>query len=194
MYEEYRRLYPKLRLSWSLYKLWVKKDWRAVWDYLIGAHQQGNDDQVEGSRIHKWIEDHGWQSVDGIAKYLPHKKYKQEKVIEIDKGDYIIVARPDLYNKYLVIDWKTGRSSGYEQQLQLYMWAIGEKCNTGMLAEIKTSYAKGEMGGKIVGVNLIRVKQYEKSKYASDWEYRFDEMYSDISNHLKYLNRYLKTL
>lgn len=187
-YKEYRRIYPKIRSSWTLYKLWVRKDWIAIWQYLTETKLIGTKKQVDGQTIHIWIEDNGWQSVNGIARYLPSKNYKQEKVIEIERDNYIIVARPDLYNSKLVLDWKSGKSSGYEQQLQLYMWVIGEKCTRGLLAEIKKE------GDPIKSVSLVRVKEYERSKYASDWEYRLEEMINDILNHLKYLNRYLEML
>jgi hypothetical protein len=189
-YKEYRRIYPKIRSSWSLYKLWVKKDWLAVWQYLTDIKTAGTQKQVDGQIVHTWIEDNGWQSVDGIAKYLTKKRYKQEKTIEIERESHIIVARPDLYDSSLVLDWKTGHSNGYEQQLQLYMWTIGDKCNKGLLAEIDSIWE----GESIKGVVLKRVKEYERSKYASDWEYRLEEMANDIINHLKYLNRYLEML
>ena len=187
-YQEYRRIYPKLRLSWSLYKAWVKKDWQEVWSYLTGQQQSKSEYQIKGTTVHKWIEDNGWKKINGISKYLKQKSYKQEKIIEKERDHYIIVSRPDLYNNKVVVDWKTGKSSGYEQQLQLYMWVIGEKCVTGLLAEVKAKW-KDE---KIEEVDLYRVKQYEKSVYACDWEMRMDEMANDIELHIKYLDRYIK--
>ena len=60
-FKEYRRIYPKLRLSWSLYKLWVSKDWIQVWNYLIGNEEVETEKQQLGSKVHDFIETTGCQ-------------------------------------------------------------------------------------------------------------------------------------
>jgi hypothetical protein len=182
----YRRIYPKLRLSWSLYQKFVHKDLMGVFDYLTDKQYERTGAILRGTDIHKKIELEGIKKVAGLEKLIDVSlDYKVEDKIVLEREKYQIVCQPDLYNEELVIDWKSGLTGGYEQQLQLYMWAIGEKCLTGYLVPV---------GENEKGVFVKRgVKQYARSKYASDWEYKFDTIAQEITGLIQkgFLERYL---
>ena len=182
----YRRMYPKLRLSWSLYQKFMHKDIMGIFDYLTEKPRESSQVMSEGSRIHKRIELEGIGKVAGLEKLIDvSAPYQVESKIVLERDKYQIVCQPDLYNAELVLDWKTGITSGYEQQLQLYMWAIGAKCLNGYLVPIR------EKDGIVVVKRGI--KQYQRSKWAQDWEYKFEDMANDIQTMLRggFLEKYL---
>lgn len=174
-FKPYKHLYPKLRLSWSLYQKFVQKDTIGIFNYLLDIEAPKSLAASEGSRIHKKIELEGIKNVLGLEKLIDvGKEYRIESKIVVERNDYLIVCQPDLYCEDFVIDWKTGGTSGYEGQLQLYMWAIGERCLNAYIVPIK------EIDGKIVVQRGI--KQYQRNeKTVNDWGYRFDDMANDIN-------------
>lgn len=182
--KKYRHIYPKLRLSWSLYQKFARKDIIGIFDYLTDKKRETNEACSEGTRIHTKIELEGIKNIRGIEKLIDiSQDYFLESKVILERKDYLIVCKPDLYNDEVVIDWKTGGTNGYEQQLQLYMWAID--CKIGYLVPI------GEREGLYVKRG---VKEYRRSRYAGDWEYKFEDMANDIQTWIKngQLDRYLK--
>ena len=183
---DYPRLYPKLRLSWSLYQRFIRKDIRGIFDYLTGNYGERSDACNRGYQIHSRIELEGIKNVQGLEKLIDMSlDYKIEGKVILERNEYLIVCKPDLYCEEFVIDWKTGCTTGYEQQLQLYMWAIGKKCLDGFIVPI------GEEDQELYVKRGI--KQYKRSRYAEDWEYRFSDMANDIETWIKkgLLNKYL---
>ena len=188
---QYKRLYPKFRLSWSLYQKYVRKDIMGCLNYLLSMPDfQPNAER--GHRIHEKIELEGFKNVRGIEDLIDMSKdYKIESKVELERDKYIIVCKPDLYSEDFVLDWKTGHTNGYEQQLQLYMWAIGDSCRTGYIIPIDE-----DLEGKLT----IRhgTRQYQRSKYAGDWEQRFDFLAGEVQSwindgllerHLRFFNK-----
>lgn len=178
--EKYRRLYPKIRLSWSLYQKFMRKDMIGIFDYLTDKRREGEISQAmaEGSRIHTRIQKEGIRDIVGIEKLLNTAlEYKYETKITLEREGYQIICVPDLHLDHFVLDWKTGGTQGYEQQLQLYMWAIGDECQTGYLVPIKEQD----------GIIKVRrgIKEFKRSKYAPDWEDKFYDMNNDINKWIK---------
>jgi hypothetical protein len=103
-----RRIDPKLRLSYSLYKLWLKSDWYGIWEYLTETSRISNESQAKGKLVHTWLEEHG----------LPKKL---QDITGKFKGN-------------IILDYKTGSLSGYTDQLNFYAWL---KSNVGNLEEGK---------------------------------------------------------
>ena len=110
-----------------------------------------------------------------------------EQKIEKEYDTYKIVCIPDCYGDGIVIDWKTGGTSGYEKQLQLYMWALGEEYRKGYIVGVKASITKGVMDG----VWATKVMSFQRSDKANDWDYIFSDMANDIILNLKNFYKYL---
>ncbi len=197
-YKNQRRIYPKLRISWSLYKAWVRGDYLRVWQYLTETEHYKTAAMTKGKQTHEYIEDKG----------LPNKV---QKIIS-DKESWII-------------DYKTGSLSGYEKQLNFYCWLVKNKLEQyedtlkkkkklheiyiekkiefsekefivvgipdvlvirkenilpkcGLLVQIEPDYDKNN---EIVSIKVKKTAQYELSeKWLEDWEMILDTMYQDI--------------
>jgi hypothetical protein len=183
----FRRLYPKIRISWSLYKLWISNNWIGVWDYLTDAHIASTEAQDTGSEIHKRIADSGIKLVKGIEKYVVDSDtvLYEHKVI-LDRGQYEIVGQIDCVvpDSHLVIDWKSGKLNGYEKQLQFYMWLMGEDYTHGLLAKVLDKEGVIKLG---------KTMMYERSKFCDDWEMMMDTIYQSICYQIEkgQLSKYL---
>jgi len=192
-YKKFRRIYPKLRLSWTLYLLYIRRDWVGIWNYLIGSYSPGTKSQNIGIETHEWIKKKGYKKILGIDRLLPifelkeSTPVKQEKKIIKDYDYYSIVSIPDLYTEKIVVDWKSGKMNGYEQQMQLYMWMIGKDCENGFLVATKPIYK----GDKLKTVQAGKVFQYRRSEKSDIWENVFETIAQDIINNLKNFDKYL---
>ncbi|MEB3189037.1 MAG: hypothetical protein VKL42_01675 [Snowella sp.] len=195
-YEKYKRIFPEIRVSWSLYKLYAQKNWPEIWDYLIGAPQESTMQQSLGNLTHEWIEKNGWDAIQGLERLGLsslkglEQEVKLEKRPAIKNGQrYVIVGKPDLFNDDLVIDWKSGKMTGYEQQLQLYMWMLGEKCKDGFIVKVEPVLENGI----IKEVRAGKIFQYARRKDSGTiWINRMETLASDIYRNLNQLDKYLR--
>ncbi len=193
-YKNFRRIYPKLRLSWSLYLLYARNDWGGIWGYLTDQYKPATDKQNMGSMAHEWIKKKGYKKIIGIERIVPIiglvdvKRVSQEKKIIKELEDCSIVSVPDLNTKRVVVDWKTGKMTGYEQQMQLYMWMIGEQCEDAFLVGVKPILNDS----KLESVQVGKVFQYKRNKDVDLWGERFITMAQDIKGNLRKLDKYLR--
>lgn len=192
-YKDFPRLYPKLRLSWSLYLLYTRNDWDGIWSYLTGIYRPATEKQNTGTLVHEWIKKRGYKSILGIERIVPVvglegvKRVFQERKLIKELEDCNIVSVPDLHTSKLVVDWKTGKMTGYEQQMQLYMWMIGEECKSAFLVQAKP-IVRNE---KLIKVQAGKVFQYERAKDVHLWEERFVTMAQEIKGDLKKLDKFI---
>ncbi len=168
-------IYPKLRVSWTLFKLWITHDWVGIWEYLTmtGLRRQVAELGIKG---HKYLQNNGVGEVEGIEKFIFEKELEYEKKLHLERDGYVIVMKIDLLSKDTVYDYKFGGTGGYEQQLQSYMW--GSNRNIAALLPI-------EWDGEGVMKMGKGVKIYERSRYCDEWENRYYEMQNDINLAIK---------
>ncbi len=193
-YKPFYRLYPRLRLSWSLYLLYTRNNWDGIWAYLTGQQRAATDKQSMGTLVHEWIKDNGYRKILGVERILPviglekRKRVYQERKLTRELDDCDIVAVPDLNTKTLVVDWKTGKMTGYEQQMQLYMWMLGEECRDAFLVGISPILKDG----KLRAVQAGRVFQYKRAPDVELWEDRFITMAQDIKRNIRKLDVFIR--
>lgn len=208
-YKQFRRIYPKPRLSYSLWRYWIKNDWVNVWAYLCDFGGPGNPKQQTGKRVHECIEKNG--APKELIKKIPSLEYEVvrdiETKLEIEAKDYFVVGKPDefflyrthgaKFNDLVIIDYKHGAVKGYEKQLNLYAWLIQQTFRsefasmTGYIIEIKSKWNNGEIAELSIG----RTKQYQlQQKWMNEWELIFEEMVQSIllSIEMGYLDKFLK--
>lgn len=189
-YKQYRRIYPKLRLSYSLFRVWLRAnssaDYDYVWRYLSEMPYISTEAQTRGKLIHKYIEG-----------------------IDIQKQIHDIVR-----DQNYIVDYKSGSLSGYEKQLNYYAWLL-KKANfnelgyfkekkievdcgnfiasgipdllclhdgtatNGLLVGVKS---KVDANNNIIGVEISKTMDYElNQKWIEDWEFYLDELNNDLT-------------
>lgn len=195
-YKEYRRVYPVLRISYSLYKYWIVNNWYEVWNYLAGFQYYKSAPMTLGSEVHEWIEKNGvpeWldSMVDGEEVLIEDKlvlgidiENPNKKLTDFEKKlDYAISGIPDVRTNNYIVDWKVGGISGYEKQLNLYSWLAKklygvDKCNRNIVIGIEPIF---DEKGQIKTVRKRKTHEYEvNDKWLNEWEYVFDEMANSI--------------
>ena len=181
---DFRRIKPKIRVSYSLYKAWVNNNWGEIFDYLTETSHFKSNAVVKGKQVHEWLEKNG----------LPDKL--QKIVNEIDG--------------YKIIDYKTGNLNGYASQVNCYAWLSkmlkpkietrelklevefddfvavgvidhfipGAKKGTAILAQVQPIIEREEIKEVIV----TKTMAYEISdKWLMDWELIFEEVANSIN-------------
>ncbi|HLT42291.1 MAG TPA: hypothetical protein VKZ95_06260 [Sphingobacteriaceae bacterium] len=196
-YKEFRRIYPVPRLSYSLYKYWIKNDWYEVWNYLAGFQYYKSSAMTLGSEGHEWIQK------NGVPKWLAEmvdneKVHIEEKLtwgIDIDNPskvlrdeekelEYCVVIIPDVRSEFTyIVDWKFGGIAGYEKQLSQYSW-IGKKIfgedkyNRNIVIGVE---AIRDENGCIKELRKVKSHEYETNpKFVKEWDLVFDEMNNSI--------------
>jgi hypothetical protein len=200
------RLFPKLRVSHSLYRYWYGNRWDDIWTYLLRLPVISTRAQEVGKRVHSYLETHG------IPPSL-------ERRIERLDGE-------------IILDYKTGSMSGYEKQLQSYFFGIQEMKSRGMempttpQSEFKYEIDFGDFdvvgvidyylpkaGAESFGILAKIVPIYDKNgdiemvgevathsyrfneSDCSVWGNIYDEVANDIMTHIDagYLDKFIKT-
>jgi hypothetical protein len=160
-----RRLFPKIRLSWSAYRSWKKGDIDSLKNYYLEVKEEPNEYMIRGSRIHKQMEFLGIP--EEVKKLSKSEKFETEKYFEIEVGESLLVGYIDVLGEDIIVDYKTGGMSGYTDQMNLYNWAMG---------------GKREMYLVKIGDDL-KVKKIQKTKLKKvDWENELKKMSQDINN------------
>ena len=124
-YQSYRRLFPSIRLSWTLINLIEKNDWNQVWGYLLGEKGFTNKYMVKGKEKHEEKE------ILGLTKSERQKYFDDDDNIqsEIKHVLYLtpyisITIITDVMSDHVIADYKNGNLySYYKDQLRLY-WAV----------------------------------------------------------------------
>lgn len=196
-YKEFRRVYPVPRLSYSLYKYWIKNNWYEVWNYLANFQYYKSTPMTMGSELHDWIKDNGcpeWlhEMVDNEKIHVEQKLTfgididNPEKVLTEDekKLGYCVVIVPDIRTEFTyIVDWKFGGISGYEKQLSQYSWISRklfgkEKYTRNMVVGIEPIR---NAEGFIEAVRKIKSHEYEvNNRMVNEWDLIFDEMNNSI--------------
>ena len=199
--KKYRRLHPKIRLSYSLYYNYVRKDWQGIWDYLLGIKRPVS------AAAKKGIKEHEEMTFKAISKKLlsieekffgnktDGKDYLKEEKFVLDhpharngffgqpERPYEIVMIADLLTDNMIVDYKTGKLSGYEQQLNAYGYILSElgyPRQYGLLAHITN--------GEIDRTQLYKLTNLDH------WGNVFETMYQDIMGNWKGLESYAKNI
>lgn len=179
-FKNYRRLYPKPKLSWTVYKAYLNNDWTYVFDYLLGKELPITGPQQRGIDIHKDIEVNGLATTKNLSKIPSLEKGKFEEVVHKYYEPFYIIGKIDCLLDDCLLDWKTGGMSGYEAQLQLYMY----------LCKRKMGYLVSVNDAREVG----RVYQYEAWEDGElYWDNRFEQMYLDIEQRIDELDMYARS-
>jgi len=187
-FKNYRRLYPRIRLSWSLYKNWARGDYINVWKYLLGMETVKSDALQKGKVVHQYIEE---TNIPSKVKYILGDSFinndiSQEKKIEVNMNGYVVVGVIDLLISDYVVDWKTGSLNGYASQLKLYSWlvkkALGRKINHGLLVQIIPEWNTENWSeeSKVKSIEVGRTSLYVINQELDVWGIRFEAMYDDI--------------
>ena len=182
----FRRIDPKIRVSYSLYKNWASNNWGEIWAYLTETSHFKGEAVIKGKQVHEWLEKHG-----------------------MPKG---LKEITDKIEGYKIIDYKTGNLNGYVDQVNSYGWlvkmlrpdketrelklevefedfiAVGvidhfipseSKKGTAILAQVQPIIENGEI--KEVIVTKTMAYQIVPS-WLKDWELIYDE----VANSVKY--------
>lgn len=175
-----RRLYPKPKLSWTVYKAYLNHDWLYVFDYLLGNDLPISEPQQKGIDIHRDIEVKGLAETSNLSKLPPLTGAEYEKVVLKDYPDFYIIGKVDCLTDSCLLDWKTGGMSGYEAQLQLYMYLT--KKDMGYLVSVNQDREVG------------KVYQYEAWDDGElYWDSRFEQMYLDLEEKIEEMAAYSRT-
>jgi hypothetical protein len=170
-------MYPKPKLSWTVYKAYLNNDWAYIFDYLLGKDLPISEAQQRGIKIHKEIEERGLADCPSLSKLPNISTGRYEEVVLKEFPTHFIVGKIDCLTNTDVLDWKTGGMSGYEAQLQLYMY----------LAEKNNAYLVSVNDEREVG----RVYQYRAWRDIEEyWSVRFDQFVLDIDSHLEEMFMY----
>jgi len=129
------RLYPKLKMSYSLYSMMARKniDWFKVKMYLDGKEGYRNKWLDNGKLKHQLLE---FRDIDPkIIDKFGNGKYLREHRFYKDLNDTVVFTGIiDLYrpgDKGLIIDYKSGKNlPNKSDQLSLYNWALGKNNET----------------------------------------------------------------
>lgn len=185
-YKAFDRIYPKLRLSPSLYKVWIKNDWAGVWAYLTRTERRSNKAMNTGRLGHSYME---LNPPAELVKIVGEGEGSNEQKIVADRGAYYIVGQLDrLVNDY-VIDYKFGGRNGYEDQLQLYMDLADKK--RALLVQCAPIWD----GPNVVGAKILHVHEYRRNKKRIEYlRLAFDEMANTINYQINagYLEDYIR--
>ena len=181
-YKNFRRIYPKLRLSKTLYYSWIGNDWVGVWDYLTDSRSRRDEALEIGILTHQFLQYETPQSiVDMIGSSTPEQK------LEVETDRYIAVGIPDRANDDWVVEYKTitGPSGGqaasaYVKELNCYGWLksqSGSYPKFGLVAKILPIV----VDGKIKSVSVASTSIFDLNKQRMDeWELIFDAMSDSI--------------
>ena len=123
-YKKYRRIYPYIRLSYSLYQ--KRGNMNDVMNYLKGEIGFVNKYMIRGSELHEQ------KAITGIDKeYYPKTNEKpilEEKYTLNISEDIEIVIIPDVIYGNTVGDYKCGKlNRSYKHQLQFYAEILNKK-------------------------------------------------------------------
>lgn len=196
-YKQYKRIFPKLKLSYTLYKLWLRKDYSAIWNYLTGLGEAYTSTAMDnGKDVHKYLEEHS--ILPAVRELIGKtKKYKKEWKIEKEMDLYKLVGILDLSTPKIIIDYKSGKSqSGYDRQLSFYAYltflATGKIPEHGAIVYVE-GYKDDNLD--IVEVEVIKTSMYEiNEKKVFEWEEVLYEIYNEINYEIKKgsLDKFLK--
>lgn len=142
--KKYRRLYPKVRLSWTAYHLWESGRWEQLKAYLLEQEEFKSGAMLRGSELHKLAEHIDFMPLPpGVEK--PTKTYSEFK-LELDRPGGTIVSVIDKLAFYedepaFILDYKAGKLYPYyKKQIQFYLTTLslhlGQQINQGYLVPI----------------------------------------------------------
>jgi len=128
-YKKFRRLYPRLRFSWSLFYKYLRNDWLGIWQYLTNTEVAPTKAMVKGKFIHEILEKLPMEKT--IQEYLAIEvlDFVKEGKLELDVDHVIpttLVGILDLVVRTktgdLIVDYKTGKTplNSYRKQLLFY--------------------------------------------------------------------------
>ena len=124
-FKQFRRLYPKIRISPSLLMLYKKnnnRDWTPIFDYLTGQEIIPTQAMIRGRELHEQMEVAGVP--EQLRDFFGCEEWEYEKFITHEMNDFIFSGIIDAIghtkDEYTIIDWKTGGMQGYGIQLQFY--------------------------------------------------------------------------
>lgn len=212
-YRQFRRIYPQIRLSNSLYSNYAKHDWDSVFAYLAGISTPETEPMIRGKRIHSQLEMIGPDKeifIGAIGQPIQEAFYElhvtdfHEISGEIIKS-YIVSAKLDvLWNPY-VADYKTGKTMGaVDDQMRLYAYIINNiqypifTGNYGKLTQVQPLNIQKGLALQ-VDDNLDIIKKqlvfFEQEKVAL-WEDKLDAMFNEIIQQFRdgYFDNFIKQL
>ena len=134
------RTNPKLRLSWSLYNMWSRNDYDGMESYLKCEKIEPTEAMERGRLLHERAESEITSEI--IKKELGLSgewKFEFEKRFKVDFSEHsVLTGLYDVIGTYddrvVIVDYKTGKTSGYEKQLELYTFGfVIHKCKKSTL-------------------------------------------------------------
>jgi len=201
-YQEYRRIYPEIRMSYSLYKLWISAGrsadgWAKVWAYLTEQRTETTGPQLLGKETHEFLEKQG--PPKEVLEVIGDKHIELERKIEVPvsvaKGlESKIVSVLDVVNDDWVVDYKSGVWRGYEDQIRLYS-TVCELAglpvpNHGMLVQV----IPVQDNGQVIAAVVNRMSVYEITDEDREWwKIRLDTMSQNLLYNIEQgeLDKYL---
>jgi hypothetical protein len=179
--EIYYRLNPLIRVSWSLYGLWQKKDWGKIDKYLFktkdGEEEKGTEKMEKGKAIHRDLEvDMVPDELEKVFKHFDSfQGYKTEFKVEKKIDDFVVVGVVDLISEpFFLCDYKSGGFGAVKDQLSNYNWGLGGKYKYGLAIKVKETPS----GIIVENKDLFELEQ-------KDWEIEYKKMVKEIKKHLK---------
>jgi hypothetical protein len=183
-YKQYRRLYPKIRIAYTLYTAYVRKDWDAVAAYLTEMGMFRSDAMETGIVVHDFLEQNEVQPK--ILRTINRWSEKREPVykeikIELDQDNYMLVAKPDLLIGEFIVEYKTGTTKleYYKRQLEFYKYVLAKSgmtdYNMGLIARIEPVFKRGELRKTIIT---------EKKVYQLPDVSRWDDVCYELFNYI----------
>ena len=116
-YKQYRRIYPKLRLSWSMFG---NKKMTNRFDYLLGRNKFTNEATERGQKIHVEMEMLGLD--EAVFENVKYERLEEKFELQLtDRITFVFI--PDVITGDIIADYKTGKSissSTYVKQLRYY--------------------------------------------------------------------------
>lgn len=125
MYEKYRRLYPRIRLSWTCYHLWKSGNITGVWKYLTETESYESPYMSNGKELHRVSEGKLMLDMDvSPQEVLTENDCRTELILD---GIATVIGVPDkllVFNDRpaILIDYKSGKIYPYYTD-QIFFYA-----------------------------------------------------------------------
>ncbi len=129
-YKDYRRLYPRLRFSWSTLRYYLANDWYGLWAYLTDNEPTPSRKMRRGKVVHEALELSNVGQQMGELLGLNVTDVKREGKIELKVDFYYPVTLVGVLDvlltlkngTHVIMDYKTGSTAlaSYAKQLRFY--------------------------------------------------------------------------
>lgn len=173
-YKQYRRLYPKIRIAYTLYTAYVRKDWDSIAAYLTETGIYQSDAMRLGITVHDFMEQQ--EVMPKIMRTVNRWSDKREPVykeikIELDQENFMLVAKPDLLVGEFIVEYKTGNTKleNYKRQLEFYKYVLAKSgmadYNMGLITRLEPVFR----GDELRKVHIIEKKVYQLPE-VSKWD------------------------